>query len=124
MVGGGGDQEASAVEVGTVEEDLVVDAVGLWGGRWLDPPAPGESSGQCVAVAAVFAGQFGQGLLAGDPGDEQGEGRSVFVGGLGSSGEAVSAVGASPPGGPFGGGAVFLGEVAACGAAWSVGRHP
>lgn len=124
MVGGGGNQEAPAVEVGAVEEDLVVDAVGVWGGRWLDPPAPGESSGQGAAMAVVFTGQFGQGLLAGDPGDEQGEGRSVFVGGLGGSGEAVSAVGASPPGGFFGGGAVFLGGVAAYGAAWSVGRHP
>lgn len=124
MVSGGGDQEASAVEVGAVEEDLIIDPVGVWGGRWLDPPAPGESSGQCVAMAAVFAGQFCECFLSGDPGDEQGEGGCVFVGGLGGSGEAVSAVGAAPPGGFFGGGAVFLGGVAAYRAAWSVGCHP
>ncbi|AGG65500.1 hypothetical protein H924_00200 [Corynebacterium callunae DSM 20147] len=95
----------------------------VWGGGWLDPPAPGEFPGQGTAVAAVFVGKFRQRFLARDPGDEQSESRGVLVGGLGGSGEAVSAVGASPPGGSFGGGAVFLGGVAAYGAAWSVGCH-
>ena len=35
----------------------------------------------------------------------------------------MSVVGASPLGGSFGGGAVFLGGGAAYGAAWPVGRH-
>lgn len=43
MGAAGCDEEASAAEVGRVEEDLVVDAPGVDGGGGQDPPAPAES---------------------------------------------------------------------------------
>lgn len=120
---GSSDEEASGVGEGGVEEELVVDAVGVNCLGWDDPPAPCQSSVQGVAGGAVGFGEAGQAGVVGDPGDEEPEGRGVLVGELGGAGEAVSAVFAAPASGLFAGGSVFLCFVPADRAVGSVCSH-
>lgn len=46
VVGGGHDEQALVVQVGAVVEDLVVNAMLIDVGAWLDKPVPVESSVQ------------------------------------------------------------------------------
>lgn len=50
-------------KVGGVDEDLVVDPVGVWGVGNLDVPAPGEASSQGGDSGSGVSGELGQGFL-------------------------------------------------------------
>lgn len=124
-VGGGRcDQKASYGGVGAVDEDLVVDAVGVWLVGYVDVPVGGKSSSETPACQAKGCGVGGQCLGAGDVVDEVGE--VGFVGQVGSGfggGCAAVGCGAAPAGCSFAGGAVFLHWPVADWASGSVCAH-
>lgn len=73
VVEAGGNEEASGLGVGAVDEYLVVDAgrVGLVGD--VDKPEGAETAGECPSAHPVLAGDIGKRCGAGDVGVESAE---------------------------------------------------
>ena len=73
-------------KVGGVDEDLVVDPVGVWGVGNLDVPAPGEASLQGAGGDMLCGRNVVEGSCAGGPVDEGSERRCLDCGPLGGEG--------------------------------------
>ena len=101
------------MEVGAVNEQLVVDAVWVWFARDDDEPEVGEPADKCAPGDVVVCGDSVEGALAGDPVDEDGKPVCVGLGRVGV-GEGVPAVCAAPSLCSAGGDAHFCGGVLAC----------
>ena len=111
--------------MGTVDEDLVVDALWVTVVGDVDEPERFESAVKCPTAYPLLLGEFRQRCCGGGIRDEGFKVAGLRAVGAGSCrGTAAVRVLASPPGCAFRSGSVFLHLPSAYRASWSVFTHP